>query len=273
MISASYPAAVVAALFGSLIGSFLNVCIVRWPADESILRPSRSKCPSCGHEIAFYENIPVASWLMLRGKCSSCRAPISPLYPLVELGTAVLWGGAFLIPGLTLVSAFVVAVFATVMLGVAITDARAYVIPDGFTVFGFLFVIAASFVLAIRGDPSPFAAPWPAFLGACVGAGAIAITGWLGEVALKKEAMGFGDATLMAVCGAALGPERALLNVFVAALIGAVSFALVVGPIAAVRARRAGRAFEMPIVPFGVFLAPAAVVTLFAGDWVLSWYF
>lgn len=84
--------------------------------------------------------------------------------------------------------------------------------------------------------------------------------------------MGFGDATLMAVCGAALGPERALFNVFVAAGIGAVVFTFVVGPVAAIRARKAGRAFEMPMVPFGVFLAPAAVVTLIYGDRWIAWY-
>ena len=84
--------------------------------------------------------------------------------------------------------------------------------------------------------------------------------------------MGFGDATLMAVCGAALGPERALFNVFVAAAIGAVVFTLVVGPIAAIRARKAGRAFEMPMVPFGVFLAPAAIVTLIYGERWIDWY-
>jgi len=165
-----------------------------------------------------------------------------------------------------------VAVFATVALGVSVTDARFYVIPDGFTLFGLFFVMATAMIAAFRGEVTVFADPWPAFLGACVGAGAIAITGWLGEVAFKKEAMGFGDATLMAVCGAALGPERALLNVFVAAALGAVGFLFFVAPIAWLRARRKEEAFEMPLVPFGVFLAPAAVLTLLWGDGVLAWY-
>lgn len=262
---------VIASIFGAMLGSFLNVCIVRWPADQSILRPSRSHCPKCGHQIKWYENIPVASWLALRGKCSKCRAPISPLYPLIELTTAVIWGWSILTFGPTL--EFVrMAVFATVMLGVSATDARSYVIPDGFTLFGFFFVLTTSIVGIVRGEPSLFAAPWPAILGACVGAGAISIVGWLGEVAFRKEAMGFGDATLMAVCGAALGPERALFNVFVAAGIGAVVFTFVVGPVGWIRAKRAGRPFEMPMVPFGVFLAPAAVVTLIYGERWIRWY-
>jgi leader peptidase (prepilin peptidase)/N-methyltransferase len=267
----SYGLVVLASIFGAMVGSFLNVCIVRWPAEQSILRPSRSHCPKCGHQIAWYENIPVLSWLALRGRCAKCREPISPLYPAIELTTAVVWGCSMWAfgPGLLFVH---MAVFATIMLGVSATDARSYVIPDGFTLFGFFFLIAMSIVALVRNEPSFFATPWQAILGACVGAGAISIVGWLGEVAFKKEAMGFGDATLMAVCGAALGPERALFNVFVAAGIGAVVFTLIVGPVAALRARRAGRPFEMPMVPFGVFLAPAAVVTLIYGDrWIASY--
>jgi leader peptidase (prepilin peptidase)/N-methyltransferase len=267
----SYGLVALASVFGALVGSFLNVCIVRWPAEQSILRPSRSRCPKCGHQITWYENIPVVSWIALRGRCSKCREPISPLYPMIELITAAIWGVCMFAFGPTLEFARV-AVFATVMLGVSATDARSYVIPDGFTLFGFFFVIAMSIVGLVKDEVSWFATPWQALLGACVGAGAISIVGWLGEVAFKREAMGFGDATLMAVCGAALGPERALFNVFVAAGIGAVVFAFVVGPIGAIRAKRAGRPFEMPMVPFGVFLAPAAVVTLIYGDRWIAWY-
>jgi leader peptidase (prepilin peptidase)/N-methyltransferase len=222
--------------------------------------------------IQWYENIPVVSWIALRAKCAGCGQPISIQYPLVELVTALIWGGAFLLPHTLMFTSARLAIFATVMLGVSVTDARYYVIPDGFTLFGFFFLLGAAMIGALHGDVTVFATPLRAFFGACVGAGAIAIVGWLGEVVFKKEAMGFGDATLMAVCGAALGPERALANVFVAAAIGAGFFLLVVGPIGWLRARRAGREFEMPLVPFGVFLAPAAVVTLFYGDQALAWY-
>jgi leader peptidase (prepilin peptidase)/N-methyltransferase len=268
----AWPSALVAGVFGSLVGSFLNVCISRWPAEQSVLSPPRSRCPRCGRMIRWYENIPIASWLALRARCAGCRQPISVQYPLVELAAALIWAAAFLPADFSWLTSFRLAVFATVMLGVSVTDARHYVIPDGFTLFGLFFVLATTMVATLRGDTAFFAGPWQAFLGACVGAGAISIAGWLGEVAFKKEAMGFGDATLMAVCGAALGPELALVNVFVAALLGAVGFLLFVGPIAWWRARRAGREFEMPLVPFGVFLAPAAVVTLLWGTRITAWY-
>ena len=259
-------------MFGSLVGSFLNVCILRWAADGSITNPPRSQCPRCGRQLTWHENIPVISWLLLRGRCAGCAEPISIQYPAIELATALIWALAFLWPAASVVTSLRLAVFATVMLGVAVTDGRFYVIPDGFTLFGVLFVLAASAAGFMRGEATFFATPWQALLGACVGAGAISITGWLGEIAFKKEAMGFGDTTLMAVCGAALGPERALLNVFVAALLGALTFVLVVGPVTWVRSRRAQREFEMPLVPFGVFLAPAAVVTLLYGERLMAWY-
>lgn len=255
---------------GACVGSFLNVCIGRWPAEESVIAPP-SRCPRCGRPIRWYENIPIVSWLALRTRCAGCGQPISWQYPLVELAVALGWVAAFLAFDLTF-SALRVAVLGTVLLGVAITDARHYVIPDGFTVFGLLFAIATSLIGAALGDPGPFAGPWDAVLGACVGAGAIAIVGWLGEVALKREAMGFGDATLMAVAGAAVGPERALLVIFVGAVLATIGFGAVVAPLAAARARRQGTPFEAPLVPFGVFLAPAALVTLLWGEALVVWY-
>ena len=259
----------VAALAGLAVGSFLNVCIARLPKNESVVSPG-SRCPKCGRPIRWYENIPVVSWLALRGKCAGCGQPISPVYPLVELATGALWAAAFLsFPPFT---ALRVAAFATVLIGIAITDLQHYLIPDGFTVFGLVWVLATAVAGWVVGETVPFAGPYEALIGACVGAGAIAIAGWLGEVALKKEAMGFGDITLMAVVGAAVGPGRALLTVFVGALIGALVFLLVVYPITWMRSRRAGGAFAPPLVPFGVFLAPGALVTLLWGDDLIRGY-
>ena len=256
---------------GACIGSFLNVCISRWPAELSVVKP-RSRCPRCERAIAWHENIPVLSWLMLRGKCRGCALPISLQYPLVELAVALGWVASLAAFGLTL-EAFRMAVFGTLLFGIAMTDAQSYLIPDGFTVFGLLFVLAMSVAGAFQFNAaSHFASPWPAFLGACAGAGAITIIGWLGEVALKKEAMGFGDTTLMAVVGAAVGPERALLTILAGAFLGAVFFLLFVAPVVWVRSKRAGTAFEFPDVPFGVFLAPAALLTLLWGDPVIAWY-
>ena len=256
--------------FGACVGSFLNVCIARWPREESVVRP-RSRCPRCGHRIAWFENVPVVSWLALRGRCRGCREPISPIYPIIELSVGLAWVAAALAFGVGF-EALRVAVFGTILFGIAVTDAKHYVIPDGFTVFGLIWCIVTAMIGGWLGDVSLFAGPLDALLGACVGAGAIAIAGWLGEVALRKEAMGFGDVTLMAVVGAAFGPYLALLTVFVGACLGAATFLLVVYPVVRVRARGGTAAVELPLVPFGVFLAPAAMLTLLWGRALIAWY-
>lgn len=257
-------------LVGACFGSFLNVCISRWPDGLSVVRP-RSRCPGCGHQITAIENIPIFSWLALRGRCRGCSNRISFQYPLVEIIVGLVWMLSYLHYGLTFTAARV-AMFATVLTGIAITDFKRYLIPDGFTVFGLVWVVATAIIALFAGDAGPFAGAYDALLGACVGAGAIAIAGWLGEVALKKEAMGFGDVTLMAMVGAAVGPNRALITVFLGALIGAVVFLAVVYPISWMRARASRTDFDPPLVPFGVFLAPAAVVALLWGDRLISAY-
>lgn len=249
---------------GACIGSFLNVCITRWPQKLSVVRP-RSRCPQCMRQLSWYENVPIISWLVLRGRCRGCGIPISRLYPLVELSCGLLWTAIALEWGASFTT-LRVAVFSSILLGVAITDARDYVIPDGFTITGFLLILLASVVAAAVGDLAMFATPVDALFGACVGAGSIAIVAWLGEAALKKEAMGFGDVTLMAMAGAALGPERALVAVFVGAFLGATVFLLVVYPITWLRARAKQAEFAPPLVPFGVFLAPASLLVLLWGE-------
>ncbi len=277
--------AAAAFVVGASIGSFLNVCIARWPAEQSVIKP-RSRCPGCETQIAWYDNIPIVSWLLLRARCRACGISISAQYPAVELLVALGWLATALAFGPTF-TALRVAIFGTVMLGIAVTDLKHYLIPDGFTVFGFIFVLATSMLAFVIGDISPFADPWSALIGACTGAGAIAIVGWLGEAMLKREAMGFGDVTLMAVVGGAVGPARALLVIFVGAALGAATFLLVVMPVS--RFRRtpvvaatdaegeattdgaAGQS-ELPNVPFGVFLAPAALLMLLLGDRLVAWY-
>ncbi len=255
---------------GASVGSFLNVCIARWPAEESVVKP-RSKCPRCGAGIAWYDNVPVVSWFVLRAKCRKCGLPISSQYPLVEAAIGFTWVASVWWFGANSIG-LRVAIFATILFGVAVTDAKHYLIPDGFTVTGLLFGGVASLAGAYLGMQDPFAAPVDALFGACVGAGAITIIGWLGEVALKKEAMGFGDTTLMAMVGVALGPGRALLTIFVGAFIAAAAFLLFVYPIGIMRARARQQQFEAPLVPFGVFLAPAALFTLLWGSSLIGWY-
>lgn len=259
-------------VIGASIGSFLNVCVARWPAELSVVSPP-SRCPTCQHRLRWHENMPILGWLRLGGRCAGCRGAISPQYPVVELLVAVGWLAAVWTLGPTF-EALRIAVVGTILLGIALTDLQHYLIPDGFTLFGLFFALATSVVAALwfPDDATRFAGPLDALLGACVGAGAIRIVGWLGEVALKKEAMGFGDETLMAFVGAAIGPTRALLTVVGGAFLGAVAFLLIVGPIVAVRARRRGEEFAFPDVPFGVFLAPAALLALLWGESLVAWY-
>lgn len=271
-------AQIYAFLVGACAGSFLNVCIVRWPRERSIIKP-RSRCTRCGNQLAWFENVPILSWVVLRGRCRCCDEPISIMYPMIELIVAIGWLLAAHYYGFTL-TALRVAVFGTVLLGVAMTDAKHYLIPDGFTLFGLMFALVTSVLAFFLGETQVFATPYDALVGACAGAGMIAIVGWLGEVVTKREAMGLGDVTLMAFVGAALGPTRALITVFLGATLGAVAFAGVVIPVALLRRGQTreqtelalgSTPFETPLVPFGVFLAPAAMLTLFWGDALLAW--
>jgi leader peptidase (prepilin peptidase) / N-methyltransferase len=258
-------------MVGASVGSFLNVCIARWPANLSVVKP-RSRCPRCERPIAWYENVPLVSWVVLRARCRGCHLPISIQYPAVELAVALGWLAVFIVYADPF-TALRVAVFGTVLAGIAVTDLLHYVIPDGFTVFGLIWVLGTSLLgFFMLRDPAPFADPYQALLGACVGAGAISIIGWLGEVILRREAMGFGDVTLMAVVGAAVGANGALLTIFLGAGLGALTFVAIVLPIGWLRSRRRGTPFTAPLVPFGVFLAPAALVTLVSGHAMMDWY-
>ena len=278
MISATLATAY-AFVFGLCVGSFLNVCIARWPRELSVVRP-RSRCPSCGHQLSWFENIPLVSWLVLRARCRCCEEPISMVYPAVELLVGVLWAFCVYRYGPTF-TALRLGLFLTLLLGVAITDLQHYLIPDGFTITGLIVMLAGALLAPFLGESEIFAGPFDALVGACAGAGLIAIVGWLGEAALGREAMGMGDMTLMAFVGAALGPARSIATVFVGATIGAIAFLAIVYPIAMLRRGRTATQTELPLdagqpslrlplVPFGVFLAPAAAVMLLWGDRLLG---
>ena len=241
----------VAGVFGSLIGSFLNVCIVRWPAEQSVVRP-RSRCPKCGYQITWYDNVPVVSWLLLGGKCRSCRTPIGALYPVIELATALLWAWMVWRFGLTLEAAKG-ALFCTILLGIAMTDAREYLIPDEFTWGGL--VIGLGFAAA-----GGLSALLTAALGAAVGFTLLWAIGALGTWAFKEEAMGGGDIKMMAMVGAFVGWQGVLLTIFLGALAGTVIFL----PLSLMGKKR--------LVPFGVFLAMGAALTYLVGPAVVVWY-
>ena len=185
-------------VLGLLFGSFLNVCIVRWGAEpkQSVVRP-RSRCPKCGHEIAWYENLPVVSWLVLRGRCKGCGNPISAMYPVVELAVGIFWGWMFLRHGVTL-QALAHAIFGTLLLGIALTDARAFIIPHEFTLGGTVIALVLAFLQGTSAGLDSVA-------GALFGAGLILLVGEAGTLAFRRAAMGSGDVALMGLIGAFLG--------------------------------------------------------------------
>ncbi|MEZ4456963.1 MAG: prepilin peptidase [Gemmatimonadales bacterium] len=240
-----------AALFGAVFGSFLNVCIVRWPAEQSVVRP-RSRCPGCGYQITWYDNIPVLSWLALGGKCRSCRRPIGALYPLIELVTAGIWAAIAWRHGLSL-ETLRGGLFLTILLGIAMTDAREYLIPDEFTIGG----TVLGLLFAAIGGLGPFLT---GLIGAVVGFGLLWLVGFLGTWAFKEEAMGGGDIKMMAMVGAFVGWQGVLLTIFLGALSGTLIF---------LPLHLAGK---KKLVPFGIFLAMGAALTYLVGPAVIDWY-
>lgn len=248
--------------FGAVIGSFLNVCIHRMPRDRSIVWPS-SQCPSCGAGIRAYDNIPIISYLLLRGRCRACTGAISLRYPLVEAlngfcYAALLWrfGPAW--------STFVYAIFCSAMIVITFIDLDFQIIPDRITLPGIpLGLLAGSLLL-----PDPFlrAAPlgWKAsFIGAAAGFAFYYLIAWLSIAILKKEGMGGGDIKLMAVVGGFLGWKAVILTTFLGSLSGAIvglGYMLLSGK---------GRG---TLIPFGPFLALGAIVSLFFGQEIIVWY-
>ena len=242
-----------AGVLGALVGSFLNVCILRWGAEpkQSVVHPP-SSCPKCGRGLRWYENVPIVAWLVLRGRCRGCRAPISAQYPLIELVTALLWAFMAWRSGFGL-EAFRGAVFGTILLGIAMTDARAYIIPDEFSLGG----LALGIVFALVAGRQALVT---AVIGAAVGFGLLWLVAVAGQWYFKQEAMGGGDVKMMAMVGAFVGWKGTLLTVFLGALIGSLIFV----PLALVGNRK--------LVPFGIFLALGAAATYLVGPTILAWY-
>jgi leader peptidase (prepilin peptidase)/N-methyltransferase len=242
-----------AALFGLLIGSFLNVCIWRLPKDESIVWPA-SRCTSCARELAWYENIPVFSYLALRGRCRTCRSRISIQYPIVELTTAAIVAGALAWYGLTPLF-FVRAAFACAMLVLFVIDLQHQILPNEITIPGILIGLVASFFL----DPG-----WrSALIGAFAGAGVLWLVGWTYERVRHQEGLGFGDVKMLAMIGAFLGWPLMLLTLVLASFAGSV-----VG-LGLIAARRGDMGSKLP---FGSFLAVGAIVAALAGPDLVAWY-
>ena len=239
-----------AAVLGACLGSFLNVCVERWPERRSVVSP-RSRCGGCGEPVRWFEMVPVLGYLMLRGRCSRCGVRLGAQYPLVEAGAALIWAGMAARWGAEMEAARG-GVFLTILLGIAVADARTYIIPDQFSLGGAVVGLALA---PLAGGPGLGGAA----LGAVAGFALMRLIAWLGRIAFGKDAMGGGDIKMMAMVGAFLGPAGAVLTLFAGALIGSIIF----GPVSL----RTGR-----LVPFGVFLALGAGIAYGWGDALIAWY-
>lgn len=243
---------VAAAWLGACLGSFSNVLIYRLPRNLQVAR-GRSRCPSCGKTVAWYDNVPVLSWLALRGRCRACRVRIPVRYPLVELGGALCAVAGIMRFGWTL-EGLSASVFMILLLDIAVIDWEHMIIPHTLTVGGAVIGLVLS-LFAAPGLPM-------ALLGAAVGAGVILGVNVLYKAVRGAIGMGGGDVMLMGMVGVYLGPWGVWGVLFGGAFLGTLY------AIAAGRGRVQGAAK----LPFGTFLAAAAVIVLMAGKVILGWY-
>lgn len=266
---------VVVFIFGLLIGSFLNVCIVRLPRGRSIISPP-SHCPRCRSSIKVRDNIPVISFFILRGRCRACGEPISWRYPFVELLNAFFYVWIVREFGLSAESVLLM-LFCSALIVITFIDLDHQIIPDVITLPGILIgVSAAPFFMSILNEPLPFNLghfiPNAGFvltgflnsvIGMLCGALPLLAVGWLWEKLRHVEAMGGGDIKLMGMVGAFLGWKSALLTIMIGALVGSIiGVALIV----------LNRHKMNKVIPFGPFLALGAVTTAFYGPDIIDWY-
>ena len=292
-------------LFGLAFGSFLNVCIYRLPLGLSVVKP-RSACPKCSQPIAFYDNLPVLSWLILRGRCRQCRAKISARYLFIELLTAALFVTCYWYFGATLAT-LKYCTFAFLLLGLIFTDAETKLLPNKLTLPGIGLVLLFSLTVPVNDLASQFASGvvnlpvsddiatrlfslFDSLLGAIVGASFIYGAGAIYWRWRHVEGMGLGDVKLMAMVGAFLGVKLTVFTIFTASVAGSLFGLATVFMVWMKRTRRFLRRFASAAdarrrawqsahmvyryyqMPFGVFLGSMALFALFFGNQFLGWY-
>lgn len=267
-------------VLGAIIGSFLNVVIHRLPREESIVFPN-SRCPSCEKPIAFYDNVPVLSYLVLGGRCRSCKVHISARYPAVEALTGLLWAAVVWRDGLTFVLPFDL-VFVTAIVALIFIDAEHMILPNAITYPGIVFAVIARLAIPLltgtpyfddlpmllngplEGMPVWAASLIGAAIGALVGGGSLWLMGWAWEKLRGVEAMGLGDVKMMFMVGAYLGWRLTILTIFFGALAGSVIGILIT--------LREGRRDLQSLLPYGVYLGIGSIVALFFGSRIVNWY-
>jgi leader peptidase (prepilin peptidase) / N-methyltransferase len=243
-------------LYGISIGSFLNVLIYRLPHGKSLLKPP-SHCPKCKTPIKFYDNIPIISFLILRGRCRHCHDKISWRYPLVEALTGILSIVAIYHFGLT-IRGWEVVLLSLLFVPIFFIDLDLWIIPNSLDIPWIPVGIVLSFI------PGAFVGWKGALIGAAVGGVLFWLVMWLGKIIFKKEAMGFGDVKLAAMLGAFLGAINILLIMVIASFLGSI-----IGLAIIVFSRKEGKT---TYVPFGPFLVMASLITIYFGDIIINAY-
>ena len=245
-------------ILGAVIGSFLNVCIYRLPREKSIVHPP-SSCTNCGKPVRFYDNIPLLSYVLLRGKCRDCGAPISLKYPIVEAITALLFVVLYRNLGLTF-ELFVFIVFVSALIVISFIDLEFKIIPDalsiGGVIVGFLFSIARPFFRSM----DPKFGILDSLYGILLGGGILFAIAWIYQLITKREGMGGGDIKLLGMIGAFCG----LKGVIFSLICGSVAGTLVGVPLMFVKGESGKYA-----IPFGPFLSLGALIYLYAGERII----
>ena len=244
----------VLALLGLIVGSFSNVCIHRIPRNESIVYPA-SHCPKCRTTIRPIDNIPLLSYILLKGRCRNCKSKISIQYPIVEFITGLIYLIIYLIYGLS-IQTLIYIILSSALIIIAFIDLNQQIIPDVISLPG----IAIGFILS-------FFVPYIAFinsaLGVVVGGGVILIIGLGGSVIFKKEAMGGGDIKLAAMIGAFLGWRYIIISLFLGFFLGALIGIILI--MTKIKKRE-------DVIPFGPFIILGSFITLIWGEKIISWY-
>jgi leader peptidase (prepilin peptidase)/N-methyltransferase len=240
-------------VFGAMIGSFANVCILRIPAEESIVYPG-SRCPGCKKPVAWYDNVPLLSWLALRGRCRSCSESISFRYFIVELITALAAVALYLRVDFG-VEWLVMFLFVTSLIIVSFVDLDHRIIPDVISLPG----IVVGFLLSLRGEPGPISSA----MGILLGGGLLLAVAWGYHAATGREGMGGGDVKLLAMIGAFLGWKAVPFTMLVSSLTGS---------IVGVSLMWWTGSDTKYAIPFGPFLALGAIVYVFSGEEIIGWY-
>jgi leader peptidase (prepilin peptidase)/N-methyltransferase len=245
--------AILAAVVGVCVGSFLNVCIYRLPRGQSLASPP-SRCPHCERPLRWYHNIPIVSWVALRGRCAHCQAPISIQYPVIELVTALVW---LLIVWMTPVGWLLASrlVLATALIVLFMIDLEHQLLPNVITLPGIVVGLAFSVVAPPR--------PADALLGALLGGGVLYAIAAAYYLLRKEEGMGMGDVKMLAMVGAFLGWRAVLLTLVLSSFAGAVIGVVMMG------LQKGSMRYALP---FGTFLAVGALIAMLFGEQFIAWY-